>query len=201
MEIYFLRHGETAYNQMGIVQGSGVDASLNERGWTQARLFFEAHQYVPFDGILTSTLRRTQETVQPFIQKGVLWEGYPQINEINWGIHEGQQSTPTMVQTYQHINEEWSKGNYDARVLEGESAQELGQRVREFFQILVEKEAQCLLVCTHGRTLAAISCYLRGRPLMDMHLFPHHNTGLTHAVWHGKDFEVLRHNDTSHLDE
>ncbi|MCY7358013.1 MAG: histidine phosphatase family protein, partial [Rudanella sp.] len=30
--IYIIRHGETDYNRRGVVQGSGVDADLNEMG-------------------------------------------------------------------------------------------------------------------------------------------------------------------------
>ncbi|HYG15236.1 MAG TPA: histidine phosphatase family protein, partial [Bacteroidia bacterium] len=38
--IYLVRHGETEFNRMGIVQGSGVDSELNETGRKQADLFF-----------------------------------------------------------------------------------------------------------------------------------------------------------------
>ncbi|EJF08716.1 histidine phosphatase family protein, partial [Pontibacter sp. BAB1700] len=31
-KIYLIRHGQTDFNLQGIVQGSGVDASLNELG-------------------------------------------------------------------------------------------------------------------------------------------------------------------------
>ena len=30
--MYIIRHGETEYNRMGIVQGSGVDTDINELG-------------------------------------------------------------------------------------------------------------------------------------------------------------------------
>jgi len=38
--IYFIRHGETEYNKLGIVQGSGVDSELNENGRAQAQAFY-----------------------------------------------------------------------------------------------------------------------------------------------------------------
>ena len=37
--IIIVRHGETAYNALGIVQGRGINAELNEKGWLQARKF------------------------------------------------------------------------------------------------------------------------------------------------------------------
>lgn len=42
--IYILRHGETDYNRRGIVQGSGVDAELNEYGRLQAEAFFRYYR-------------------------------------------------------------------------------------------------------------------------------------------------------------
>lgn len=38
-DIYLIRHGETDYNRMRVVQGSGIDADLNELGNKQARAF------------------------------------------------------------------------------------------------------------------------------------------------------------------
>ena len=36
-EIFIIRHGETELNRLGIVQGSGVDAGLNDTGQQQAQ--------------------------------------------------------------------------------------------------------------------------------------------------------------------
>lgn len=43
-EVYFLRHGETEQNLLGIVQGSGIDSHLNENGLQQASLFYEKYK-------------------------------------------------------------------------------------------------------------------------------------------------------------
>ena len=40
-DIYLIRHGETDYNRLGVVQGSGIDADLNELGQRQAKAFFD----------------------------------------------------------------------------------------------------------------------------------------------------------------
>ena len=39
--IYLVRHGQTDFNLKGIVQGSGVDASINETGLKQAQAFYD----------------------------------------------------------------------------------------------------------------------------------------------------------------
>ena len=40
-EIFLVRHGETDFNKAGIVQGRGVNSSINENGQLQAKKFFE----------------------------------------------------------------------------------------------------------------------------------------------------------------
>ena len=107
--IYFIRHGETAYNRNGIVQGSGVDSSLNETGWSQARAFYEHYKEMPFETVLTSTLQRSQQTVQLFVDQGLPVEHFADINEINWGVHEGKKSEPHMVAQYKTLLGEWAK--------------------------------------------------------------------------------------------
>ncbi|HCZ37344.1 MAG TPA: histidine phosphatase family protein, partial [Cytophagales bacterium] len=66
-KIYLIRHGQTDFNLKGIVQGSGVDSSLNAKGMAQAQAFFEMYKHIKFDKIYTSTLKRTRESVSGFI--------------------------------------------------------------------------------------------------------------------------------------
>ncbi|HMR56571.1 MAG TPA: histidine phosphatase family protein, partial [Cyclobacteriaceae bacterium] len=65
-KIYLIRHGQTDFNLKGIVQGSGVDSSLNDRGRAQAEAFYETYKNIAFDKIYTSALRRTRESVIGF---------------------------------------------------------------------------------------------------------------------------------------
>ncbi|HRG79965.1 MAG TPA: histidine phosphatase family protein, partial [Cyclobacteriaceae bacterium] len=58
-KIYIIRHGQTDFNLQGIVQGSGVDSSLNDMGRAQADAFYLTYKDIPFDKIYTSALRRT----------------------------------------------------------------------------------------------------------------------------------------------
>ena len=60
--IYILRHGQTDYNLQGIVQGGGVDTSLNDTGRKQAHAFHEAYKHIPFEAVITSRLKRTHQT-------------------------------------------------------------------------------------------------------------------------------------------
>src|SRR5437588_6715319 len=92
--LYIVRHGQTDLNKQGIVQGRGRDTDLNEEGRQQAQLFYEAYKHVSFDKIYISALKRTQQSIQPFIDQGILYEKLSGLDELAWGVLEGQPSTP-----------------------------------------------------------------------------------------------------------
>jgi broad specificity phosphatase PhoE len=58
-KLFILRHGQTDFNKIGVVQGSGIDAPLNETGRKQAESFFKGYADIPFDVVYTSALQRT----------------------------------------------------------------------------------------------------------------------------------------------
>ncbi len=198
--IYIVRHGETDYNRKGIVQGQGVDTSLNELGRKQAEAFFKHYAHLPFETIITSKLQRTHQTVTPFIDRGTPWEQFHEINEIDWGIHEGKRGNAKMQLNYKELMKNWETGNFDARIPEGESAAELGARVEQFVEHLKKRQESLLLVCAHGRTMRALMCVLKGVSLTEMNRFHHSNTGLWHVKQQEYRFEFLTENDTTHLE-
>jgi len=197
--IFIIRHGETALNRQGIIQGSGVDASLNEFGEQQAHAFYQHYRHLPFEVVLTSNLKRTHETVAPFIQDGLRWEKFADINEISWGIQEGRKGTPKSIQQYHEMIGAWKKGNLDARLEEGESAGELFKRVSRFVEQLRSRPEQLILVCSHGRTMRCLMCALKGQPLYEMENYKHANTGLYKVQYHPPVFQFELENDVEHL--
>ena len=70
-EIYIIRHGQTEHNAKGIVQGKGINLSLNDTGRKQASAFYEAYKHIPFEVVYTSSLIRTHESAAPFIELGI----------------------------------------------------------------------------------------------------------------------------------
>lgn len=197
--VFIVRHGETDFNRQGIVQGQGVDTSLNQLGRNQALAFYRHYAHLNFEAVLTSKLQRTHQTMAHFIDQGIHWEQFAEINEISWGIHEGQKGEPGMRETYRDLMTQWNSGNLDARIPEGESAAELGARVEQFVTHLRAREESLLLVCAHGRTMRALMCVLKDVPLTEMNRFHHSNTGLWQVQQEDVQFNFLAENDTSHL--
>jgi len=135
-EIYFIRHGQTDYNKDHIIQGSGIDSSLNEKGRTQGKAFYEYYKSVDFEVVFVSALQRTRQTVADFIGEKIPTEEWKQLNEIGWGDSEGKKSTPGDVKFYRDMINEWAVGNLDASMKNGESARQLTDRLTEFIEHL-----------------------------------------------------------------
>lgn len=198
-EVYFLRHGETEQNLLGIVQGSGIDSHLNENGLQQASLFYEKYKSEHFDLIVHSNLIRTRQTIQHFLTHDGYIENDARIREICWGEHEGKAGEPELMAKYYQIINAWTSGDYHAKPVGGESAFELGERLTAFIRDLEKKSFQKALICTHGRTLRALICLLRQWSLSKMEEIEHSNTGLYHGVVRDGTWHFIRKNDLSHL--
>ncbi len=200
--VYIVRHGQTDYNLKGIVQGSGVDSSLNDTGRKQGQYLFEKYGDVPFEVVLTSGLRRTWETVAGFIDKGIAWEKHPEINEMSWGTHEGKKGTAESIAEYQSIKDGWGLGEIDGRIGGGESAREMGVRLQKFIDHLPERDEELMLICSHGRAMCGLVTMMMGRPIDRMNELRHNNTGLWRATLNERghwDFDLM--NDRTHLPE
>lgn len=198
--IYLTRHGETDYNRRQIVQGSGIDSDLNETGLMQAQRFYEAFQHIPFDAVYVSELKRTHQTVAPFLEKYGPPVVMPEFNEINWGILEGKEPTPERYNHFLEISAKWKQGDYHAAVEGGESPQAMFERQKMGLQKIMTETHETILICMHGRAIRSFLCLLTHTPLMNMDQFPHENTGL-YILQNSEStkFDIQTFNHTAHL--
>lgn len=199
-KIYLLRHGQTDYNLLGIIQGSGIDSSLNDTGRWQAQRFYEAYHEVPFDKIYTSALQRSIQSVQSFIDKGIPHEKHPELNEICWGNREGTCVTPETDVYYFDILNKWKQGHCHLAVDEGESPEDVATRQRKFLEVLLSRtEEETVLICMHGRAMRVFLCVMLNYPLHCMDIFDHHNLCLYVLHHTGTMFSIHKHMDIQHL--
>jgi probable phosphoglycerate mutase len=199
-KIYIVRHGQTDFNLKNIVQGSGVDSSLNQRGIAQAKAFFDQYKNIPFDKVYTSALKRTKESVQGFLDLGIPTESIPGLNEISWGTKEGYKITPEEDQYYHYMLKQWQVGNTALKIEGGESPDDVVARMKPAVDyIMSKKDEQTILVCMHGRAIRILLCILLNYPLKSMDMFEHENLCLYLLHFDGRTFTIERNNDTSHL--
>ena len=200
-KIYIIRHGETDFNRMNIVQGNGVDTDLNETGLNQGFLFYNKYKTTPFDKIYVSGLKRTQQTIQHFINDEIPYEKLHELNEISWGEYEGKAQDFKEREFYQYAVNAWNSGNYDVAVANGETPNQLQQRQKKALEyILKNTHEKTVLVCMHGRALKSFICLLLNVPLFNMDNYQHQNTCLYQLDFDGEKFELVIENDVSHLE-
>ena len=200
--IYLIRHGQTEYNKLKLVQGSGINSNLNETGWKQAEAFFSKYQHIPFSKVYTSKLKRTHQTVSKFIEKGIEWDQFSGLNEISWGAKEGKVITSADDKRYFAMLDAWQSGDYTQKEEGGESPLEVQARQKIAWKQIMEhgESEETILVCSHGRAIRILLCYLLDMPLSEMSRFKHSNTCLYLLKFDGEKYHLELSNDTSHLD-
>lgn len=202
--IYLIRHGETEFNKRGAVQGRGIDAGLNETGQRQARAFYEKYREVPFRKIYISSLKRTYQTSEGFIEAGIPYERFDGLDEISWGKVEGLTLEETGYDLFKTVLTKWQEGETHAAMDGGESPEQVALRQAEVMEkILARKEEELILITMHGRAMRILLSRVLGFPLWEMDRFEHSNTCLyiLEYDYNRGQFEVKLSNDTSHIRE
>jgi probable phosphoglycerate mutase len=198
--LYIVRHGQTDLNKQGIVQGRGRNTDLNDEGRKQAQQFFNAYKDVAFDKIYISELKRTQQSIQQFIDLGIPYEKLSGLDELAWGIYEGQASTPSTKAAFLQIVRDWMAGNLDSKFEGGESPNDVRLRQISALQtIMSHTEEKTVLICMHGRAMRLFLCLLSGLPLTEMENYPHQNLVLYKVAYDGEKFEIIDFNNAAHL--
>ena len=201
-KIYLIRHGQTAFNQRGIVQGSGIDSSLNALGMEQAGLFYAAYKHVPFDRVYTSTLVRSIQSVSSFVEMGIAHEAHEGLNEINWGNKEGTRITPEENDYYRWLLKNWREDKTGLRIDGGESPEDVAIRKKPVIEKILDRgEDRNILVCMHGRAIRVLLCQLLHYPLSAMDMFEHNNLCLYVLNHTGTMCSVEMFNNRDHLME
>lgn len=197
--VILARHGQTELNRLGIIQGSGVDPSLNTEGRQQAKeLFLELDGQV--DLVASSGMLRARETAQPFVDAGLPYIEDAGFREISWGEYEGKVAHPDMRISYSALLQNWESGNLDDRIPGGESAAELIDRLKESWQNLLKQSFTSALVVMHGRSLRCLACWLNGDPISQMNHYAHANCGYYAIEVEGDNsWKVTAQNITKHL--
>jgi broad specificity phosphatase PhoE len=198
--LYIVRHGQTDLNRKGIVQGRGMDTNLNDEGRAQAAQFFNAYKDVAFDKIYVSELKRTQQSIQQFIDLGIPYQKLEGLDELAWGILEGKESTPETQNSFMKLVRDWVSGDLDSKIEGGESPNDVMARQKIAMEtIMSHPEEKTVLICMHGRALRLLLCWLSDLPLTEMEAFPHQNLVLYKLTYDGAKFTITEFNNAQHL--
>jgi probable phosphoglycerate mutase len=201
--LFLVRHGETDYNRDGIVQGSGIDSVLNGTGRAQAEALADRLRDRSVDAVYASTLRRAKETaaVAARPHEPVSKTFLRDLEEISWGVFEGDPPTPERDEAMQAVKERWRAGEYDHAMEGGESIRDVQARALRAMEHVVAREAgRTVLVVAHGRYLRILlASVLEDYSLADMHRLDHANTCVNRVEYRNGRFRASTLNCTAHL--
>ena len=162
--IYIVRHGETPNNKLKQIHGRGYmpDCPLNSTGYEQAEHFYQTNKNLPLSKVYTSSLLRSQLSVQKFIEK------YPHeissdLDEVHFGKLEG---TPIVFNGHFQLKEifdEWKKGNVDFRIENGQSFREIVEQQKRIMDKIVSENGN-VLIAMHLRSIVILLSWMLNIP-------------------------------------
>ena len=198
-EFIVIRHGETAWNAQGRIQGH-LDSPLNDEGLAQALMVGERMAHERFDALYSSDLGRALQTVQPIADRtGHPVMRNPRLRERHLGVFQGltgaecERLHPAEYQRFHARDPEH-------QVPGGESIRQVSERVSGEFKRLAEQHQDAVVVVvTHGGILDALYRFASGVPLDRRRDFPIYNASLNFVRHSRGAWSVERWGDISHL--
>lgn len=180
-----------------MVQGRGVDASLDDTGIKQAELACNRMLNLSIERVYTSKLKRTHETVSKL---GMPFDQFEGFDEISWGDQEGVVASMEERNKYADTVKAWRKGQLNLNIGGGESPIDVMKRQKIAMNDVLSQDFSTALVCMHGRAIRILLCWLLKYPLNYMDGFPHANCCYYSLDFTGSQVRLHDFNVTNHLD-
>jgi len=154
--IYLVRHGETAWNAQLKFQGH-ADIALSPKGLVQAEKLSRRLAKCEIAAVYASDLTRAYETARILARPHHL-DVIPccAFREINFGLWEGL-TIEEIKKEYRELLRQWWHGPLETRVPQGETLDEVVNRVNRLVKEIVVKHAtQQIIIVSHGGPIRAI---------------------------------------------
>ena len=195
-----VRHGETAWNAEGRVQGQ-LDVPLNRVGIAQARAVAAALQGEHFSAIYSSDLQRVTQTAEPTARMlGLPVHLDPQLRERHYGMFQTlTYADVKKLHPEDYVRFKSKDPDYDFRT--GESLRAFSARSVDCLAGLAARHpGESILVFTHGGVLEMARRFATGASLDTVREFEIPNCGLNRMAITGNDWTVLGWAECGHLE-
>lgn len=170
MKLTLIRHGRTAWNEKGWVQGQ-ADPPLNAKGKQQARELAEqmSEKISHYDAIFSSPMQRAFETAE--IVRGsaeVSIDMDKRLVSRKLGKFSGM-TLEAIEQEYPELYDLWIKGSPEFTPPGGESTAEVIKRTMDFLKDLKSRrqENDIILIVTHRESIGIIHFIIQGQMMVD----------------------------------
>lgn len=204
LQVYLVRHGETQWNAERRIQGQS-DSPLTAHGERQAWQVGERARTLGITHIITSDLGRTRRTAEIIAEAcGCSVIADARLRELDMGVLEKRHIDSLSEE------EGWRRqlvnGTPDGRIPQGESMQELSERMHAALAACLELPAGSRpLLVSHGIALGCLVSTILGLPAYAERRLRLRNCSISRvdyqqSPWLASGWVVETAGDVSHLD-
>jgi probable phosphoglycerate mutase len=196
MLLYCVRHGESAFNAEGRIQGQ-ADVPLSPLGLRQSEGLAAALSKLPIEAVFSSPLARAAQTARPVaaaLSVELVFE--ERLKELNAGVFQGR-TWDEVATEYPEAAARWKSSDPDFVIPGGESRRQLMQRGRLALEAVRECGLRQVAVVAHGGVLAAAFKALLCIPA-ELNPFSLFNASISQLRWDGQ-VKLLTLNQVDHL--
>lgn len=196
-ELFWIRHGETKWNQLARYQGH-QDIPLSPTGKKQAERVAEYLKKYPFTAIYSSDLKRARQTAEVIAEKhGLIVKSFPELRERQCGEWEGL--------TIDQVKQQYADWEYVSQKGGKYGIEKTSHAAKRFLnkcEELAQKHVgEMIAIVAHGMCMNA-SLEMIDKEKYGPGKTRIQNTGICHLIYDKyKGFKILSFNDTSHLDQ
>ncbi|POU04417.1 MULTISPECIES: 2,3-diphosphoglycerate-dependent phosphoglycerate mutase GpmB [Enterobacteriaceae] len=205
LQVYLVRHGETQWNAERRIQGQS-DSPLTAKGEQQAKQVAERAKALGITHVIASDLGRTQRTAEIIADLcGCEITLDARLRELDMGVLEKRP-----IESLTEEEEQWRRqlvnGTSDGRIPDGESMQELSDRMHAALATCLElPEGSRPLLVSHGMALGCLVSTILGLPAWAERRLRLRNCSISRidyqqSPWLASGWVVETAGDVSHLD-
>lgn len=179
LNVYLLRHGETAWNADGNRYCGRTDLPLADKGIKQAQLVREQLKDISFDAVYSSPLQRAYCTAK-IASGGKEVIRDERLIEADFGQWEGK-TKEQFIEENKELWEKWMSDPVQAKAGgTGETALEVISRVNDFFTEALHRHPNgTILVVGHNGVNRLYLSYKLGMPVKYYRRIIQHNSSVT----------------------
>jgi len=201
VEIYLLRHGQTAWNKDRIFRGR-ADVPLDDHGLAQAECAVQALGNTPLVEIHSSPLSRAVQTAQPTANaKNLPVKEAPELLDIDYGQWTGK-SQVEIEKLFPELNRQWLQCPEQVHFPNGEDLSAVRERAFAYLLTLVRTAGDgAILLVSHRVVLKVLICAALELGLSKFWQVKLDTASLSVLSFEKNRFTLSRLNDTCHLQE
>lgn len=196
MDLFLCRHGQTEYNDNGIVQGH-MESKINGKGKKQARKLKERLSGKEIDKIYSSSMNQAVETARIVAKPHNLEiETSDRLKEVSRAEFEGER--------FEDLVEEITSSDTEDYLWKpegGESLEELKERAVKFLNITRKRhEDENVIAVSHSGTVSSALLGILDHSARNSYRINQENCSINHLRWKTeKGWSINSVNDTAHL--